>query len=136
MFIISIILARVSFTQIALGTLYVSLVLIILFLIYKKILSRINREEPNKKLYCELIYLEDDFAKGMVELYFSNVEQKKIQFEILNKDYQSIIVLADQEYAPGQHIVRFDSTSIPNGTYFYQLKTDNQQTMRKMEVHN
>jgi hypothetical protein len=97
---------------------------------------RINREAPNKGLYCELIYLENDVAKGVVEFYFTNIETKKIQFEILNKQYESLSVLAEQEFEPGQHIVRFDSTTVPNGSYFYQLKTDNQQTMRKMIVTN
>lgn len=136
MFIISIILAKTNFTQIALGTLYVSIIVIILYFVYQKLLSRINRKEPNKALYCDLIYLENDVAKGIVEFYFTNLEVKNIRFEILNQQYESISILAEDDFEIGQHIVRFDSTSVPNGNYFYQLKTDNQQTMRKMYVNN
>jgi hypothetical protein len=136
MFIYSIILARTTFSQVALGTLYVSLVIIILILIYKKILMNINREEPSKKLYCEMVFLENDIAKGMVEFYFTNLEKKEIRFEILNKEYETVSILAEKEFEPGQHIFRFDSKAVANGNYYYQLKTDNQQTMRKMVVSN
>ena len=136
MFIFSIILAKTTFTQVALGTLYVSLVIIILYLVYQRVLTRINREEPTKNLYCELIFLENDLAKGLVEFYFSNLEKKAIRFEILNSKYETVTVLAEEEFEKGQHIVRFDSTTVANGSYYYQLKTDNQETMRKMIVQN
>ena len=136
MFILSIILAKTSFSQVALGTLYASLVIIILFLVYKRILMNINREEPTKNLYCELIFLENDLAKGLVEFYFSNLDKKAIRFEILDSKYQTVAVLAEEEFEKGQHIVRFDSTTVANGSYYYQLKTDNQETMRKMIVSN
>lgn len=136
MFILSIILAKTTFSQVALGTLYVSLVIIILFLIYKRILMSINSKEPSKKLYCEMNFLENDLAKGTVEFYFTNVEKKEIRFEVLDKAYETVELLAEAVFEPGQHIVRFDSTTVSNGNYFYQLKTDNQQTMRKMVVNN
>ena len=136
MFIISIILAKTNFTQIALGTLYVSIIIIILYLVYQKVLTRINRKEPNKALYCDLIYLENDVVSGVVEFYFTNIEVKDIRFEILDKKFETVSVLAEQKFETGQHIARFDSTSVPNGAYFYQLKTENQQTMRQMFVKN
>ncbi len=136
MFILSIILARTTFTQVALGTLYVSLVVIILYLIYQRFLNKINVDEPNQENYCELIYLENDLAKGIVEFYFINLEKKTIRFEVLNKQFETMVLLAEEEFEPGQHIFRFDSTAVPNGNYFYQLKTANQQTMRKMIVSN
>lgn len=136
MFILSIILAGTTFTQVALGTLYVSLVLIILYLIYQRYLNKINKDEPNKEKYCELIYLENDLAKGVIEFYFINLEKKNIRFEVLNKQYETVQLLAEEEFEPGQHIFRFDSTTVSNGNYFYQLKTENQQTMRRMVVSN
>ncbi len=136
MFILSIILAKTNFTQIALGTLYVSIIIIILYLVYQKVLTRINRKEPNKALYCDLIYLENDVVSGVVEFYFTNIEVKDIRFEILDKKFETVSVLAEQKFETGQHIARFDSTSVPNGAYFYQLKTENQQTMRQMFVKN
>ncbi len=75
MFILSIILARTTFTQVALGTLYVSLVVIILYLIYQRFLNKINVDEPNQENYCELIYLENDLAKGIEEN--NNQDRKK-----------------------------------------------------------
>lgn len=130
------ILLGLSFVKIALGVLYTSITVIICYLLYKKLLRYMNKDVPNKALYSELISLEQDPAKGMLEFYFTSLETKKVCFEILDESYNSVEVLADKDFKSGQHIVRFDSTKVSNGVYYYQLKTDNQQTMKMMHVAN
>ena len=95
-----------------------------------------NKDVPNKALYCELNPLEQNPAKGILEFYFTSMEPKKVRFEILNNQHQSIEIVADQDFDSGQHILRFDSTKIENGVYYYQIKTDNQQTMKMMTILN
>jgi hypothetical protein len=95
-----------------------------------------NKGVPNKALYCELNALEQDPAKGILEFYFTSLESKKVSVEILDESYQSIEILADRDFEAGQHIVRYDSTKVSNGVYYYQLKTDNQQTMKMMRILN
>lgn len=131
-----VLLVGFSFVRIALGVLYVSITLIVLYILYTRLLRRMNKDVPEKALYCELNTLEKNPASGELEFYFTSNDTKHVTFEILNDDYAPIEMITDKEYAPGQHILRYDSTRLPNGNYFYQLKTDNQQTMRKMIVVN
>jgi hypothetical protein len=36
----------------------------------------------------------------------------------------------------GGNIVRFESSALPNGNYFYGLETENQKIMKKMRIEN
>ena len=130
------VLLGLSFVKIALGVLYTSITVIVVYILYKRLLRYMNRGVPNKALYCELNALEQDPAKGILEFYFTSLESKKVSVEILDESYQSIEILADRDFEAGQHIVRYDSTKVSNGVYYYQLKTDNQQTMKMMRILN
>lgn len=131
-----ILLVGLSFVKIALGVLYISIAIIIIYILYKKLLRYMNRDVPEQALYCELNALEKDPASGELEFYFTSNDTRHVTFEILNSDYSSIEIVTEREYSSGQHIVRYDSTKLQNGSYFYQLKTDNQQTMKKMNILN
>ena len=130
------ILLGLSFVKITLGVLYTSITVIVAYILYKRLLRSMNKGVPNKALYCELNALEQDPAKGMLEFYFTSLESKKVSVEILDESYNRVEVLADKEFNAGQHIVRYDSTKVSNGVYYYQLKTDNQQTMKMMRILN
>ncbi len=130
------ILSGMSITRIALGVLYVSIAIIILYILYKKLLRYMNRDVLEKAHYCELNSLEKDPAHGELEFWFTSQDTKLVTFEILDKDYAPLEVISEKEYGAGQHIVRYDSTKLANGTYFYQLRTDNQQIIKKMVILN
>ncbi len=130
------VLLGLSFVKIALGVLYTSITVIVVYILYKRLLRYMNKGVPNKAIYCELNALEQDPAKGILEFYFTSLESKKVSVEILDESYQSIEILADRDFEAGQHIVRYDSTKVSNGVYYYQLKTDNQQTMKMMRILN
>lgn len=131
------ILAGINFTQALLGFLYVSITIIVLVILYRLLLKRLSRNHISKTAYCRLSPLENNPAKGTIEFFFITNEPKEVSFEILNNDYQPVqTILSRQNFDKGQHIVRFDTTSVSNGNYFYQLKTPNQQVIRRMEIHN
>ncbi len=130
------VLLGLSFVKVALGVLYTSITVIVCYILYKRLLRSMNKDVPNKALYCELISLEQDPAAGLLEFYFTSLDSKKVSFEILDENYKSIEVLADKDFDAGQNIVRFDSTKVTNGTYYYQLQTDNQKTIKMMHIAN
>jgi hypothetical protein len=125
-----------SFVNVALGVLYTSLILIVGYISYKKLLQKFNKDVPDKASYCELNPLEKNPASGLLEFYFTTSSERNVSFEILNESYTSVALVTNQIYQEGQHILRFDSTQLENGNYFYQLKTENQQTIRKMVILN
>lgn len=125
-----------SFTKISLGVLYTSITIIILYILYRRLLAYMNRGALVKAHYCELESLEKDPAAGELEFCFTSEDTKKVTFEILSADYAPLEVVIEKEFGPGQHIVRYDSTKLANGTYFYQLRTENQQVIKKMTILN
>lgn len=130
------VLVGLTFTKVLLGILTVSLALLLLYIGYKKLLAFLGKGLPVAEDYCVLYTLEKDPAMGELEFYFTNECAKTVALELLNADMSLNQLIIEQEYPEGGHIVRFDSTRIANGNYFYALRTDNQKTMKKMTVQN
>jgi hypothetical protein len=130
------ILSGLNFGKIGVGILLISLALIIFIIAYKKLLAYLSKGEIPDEKYCVLNTLEVNPASGEIEFYFTNEEEKFVYLEILNPDFSLNQELTAKVFKVGGHIIRFDSTSIPNGNYYYQLRTDNQKTMKKFDVLN
>lgn len=129
-------LIGLSLIRITLGALYVSIAVIIIYILYKRLLRYLNKDVPGKVNYCELSSLESNPAKGELEFFFTADAQSTVIFEILNENYELLEQILEKEFEAGQHIVRYDSTRLENGTYYYQLRTANQQTLKKMNIEN
>jgi len=83
-----------------------------------------------------LYNLEESPSQNEVAIYFTCNSERSILLELLSNELSTIQIIAEKIVQEGGHIIRFDTKSIPNGTYFYCLKTDNQKTMKKMIVAN
>ena len=115
---------------------FVTLFILLAIILYKKLISNLKKDNLNLEDYCVLYSFERDEQTGSLEFYFTNEKPKNIIFEILNENHEVIYTLADQEYKSGGHIIRFDSTKLANGYYYYQLRTENQKTTKKMNIKN
>ncbi len=125
-----------SISKILIGILCVSLALILIYIAYKKLLAYLGKGTPSPNDYCVLYSLEIEPAKGELEFYFTSAVPRSVKIEILNDDLSLNTVIIEKEFSDGGHIIRFDSNTLPNGNYFYCLRTDNQKTMKKMLVQN
>jgi hypothetical protein len=47
-----------------------------------------------------------------------------------------VFELKNDYFKKGGHIVRFESTSIPDGEYFFGLVTSNQRTVKRFKIQN
>ncbi|XOV67769.1 MAG: hypothetical protein ACFHU9_01095 [Fluviicola sp.] len=121
---------------IIIATLCVSLAVLVLVIAYRKLLQYLGKGGVDKQDFCVLYPLEKDPASGEVEFYFTCEELKKYTLEILDAEMQELTVVKQGEASPGGTIVRFDTTSLPNGLYYFSLKTSNQKTMKKMNILN
>ena len=130
------ILIGFSMANILIVTLSVTLGMLILFILYKKLLAYVSRGEPIHKEYAVLYPVEQNPASGEVTIYFTCEKNKAIQIELLDENMNFIVVLMNKECDEGGHIVRFNSASYPNGDYFYCLKSENQKTMKKLSISN
>jgi hypothetical protein len=115
--------------------LFVSFLILLAVIAYKRLLKRFQQGQIVHKDYCELYNLDQEPASGELSFYFVCPAPQKIQFAIW-KDRVMIHELANQEFDKGGHLIRFDSTKLANGIYYYGIVTTDQETTKRMEVLN
>lgn len=114
-----------------------TLAAVLLFTVaYRGLLRRFGKGIPPKENYAVLYGLEKQQITGEVEFYFTMDQAKKIIFNILDERMDVQQTLVESDYDSGGHIVRFDTTILPNGIYFYCLQSENQKTMKRMVVQH
>lgn len=110
--------------------------LLVLAIAYRALLRYFGRGTPLKEDYCVLYPLEINPAKGALEFYFTSEEEKAVTLNVLDEDLNIVTEISTIDCHKGGNIIRYDSTKIANGNYFYCLQTSNQKTMKKMRIQN
>lgn len=131
-----IVLAGFTITRVLISILSVSLAVLLLAIAYRRILNKLKKGVPVTEDYCVLYGLETHPASGEIEFYFTTETKKNIILELLNDDLTPLSVIEEKQVGVGGHIIRFDTKTLPNGVYFYQLRTENQKTMKRFTVMN
>jgi hypothetical protein len=108
----------------------------VLYLAYKELLRHFGRGSIVKEEYATLYGLEKPRITGEVEFYFTINQAKHILFSVLNSRLEEVAVVADTEYPIGGHILRYDTSALQNGIYFYCLRSENQKTMKRMHIQH
>lgn len=106
------------------------------YFLYTLLIRNFSKSHIDQRDFARLNDLEAQYISGEVEFYFSMEERKQVVFSILDKNMQEVERLTEREFAGGGHIVRFDTTKLPDGVYFYCLQTPNQKTMKKMKIQH
>ena len=122
--------------RILLGVLFVTLSLLVLIIAYRKLLAYLGKGQPVSEDYCTLYSLEEDPAKGEIEIYFTSEVKKKVVLELLDHKGGVLQVIKEGEFASGGHIVRLETGNLANGSYGYQLRTENQKTFKRFRIQN
>ena len=131
-----IILMGFSVMKVVLGVLGITLGLLLITIAYKKFLVYIGKREIAPDDYCVINELETFPSKGEVEFYFTSKKKRNVLINLLNNDLSFHSKIYEKEISEGGNIARFDTTSVPNQTYFYELETENQKTMKKFTIQN
>lgn len=114
----------------------VTLGILVIAILYRKMLRHFNRGSAIKENYCVLYSLEKDPATGILEFYFTSDQVKIVTLNALDQEMAFFAEISSAECHTGGNIIRYDSTQLPNGNYYYCLVTENQKTMKKMRVAN
>jgi hypothetical protein len=125
-----------TFTKVLLGVLCTTLALLVFAIAYKKLLAYFGKSEPAKEDYCVLHGLDTHPSKNEIEFYFTTNRRRNVVLELLKDDLSPFMIIHEKNVGEGGHIIRFDSKTIKNGTYFYQLRTENQKTMKRFTIIN
>ncbi len=131
-----IVLFTFSITKLLLGILSLSLAVLLIVIAYKKLLAYLGKTDMITEDYCILYSLEEQPSTGEIELYFTTNSKRVCKMSILNYDMSLHSVIFEEEVKEGGNIVRFNTKNVENGLYFYQLETENQKTMKKIEIKN
>jgi hypothetical protein len=102
---------------------------------YKYFVSTVRKNEvyiPKIKLH----YVENFISKGEIMFHFEVSEEQLILFEICDVEMKPLQTLKNENMNSGSYTLKFDTTVLPNGEYFYCLKGDQQQLMKKFEIQN
>lgn len=122
--------------NIVLGILYVSITVIVLVILYRLLIKKLNKGNLDPTLFCELETLDEVQSHGVIDFCFRCKQDKKVDFEIVTLNFDQVYSVASKDFPAGQHILKFDTTLVENGEYFYLLKTDNQQIFKKILIAN
>jgi len=125
-----------NWTEIGMWILLTLSIITLSILIYKRLLKRFDRDNMNTKDYCVLYSLDSDSVCGEVEIYFTSQHERDAKILLLDQDMNEILVIKEGRFTKGGNIVRFDTSGVHDGNYFYALITENQKTTKKMRIQN
>jgi hypothetical protein len=115
--------------------LFVSLLILLGVIAYRSLLKKFQRGQVVHKEFCELYNLDQEPAQGELAFYFVCPEACEVRFAIWQLN-QIVWEVAQGTYEKGGHILRFDSTKLDNGVYYYGIMTSDQETKKRMTVAN
>tara|TARA_B110000285_G_scaffold228503_1_gene291579 strand:- start:159 stop:557 length:399 start_codon:yes stop_codon:yes gene_type:complete len=122
--------------DVILGMLWVSIIGFAIYIGYKRLLRHLSKDAVKHEEYFNLEAIEINPASGEIPFYFTSNEIKPYTFSILDAQMNELQELKSGECMKGGNIIRFDSSKLSNGDYFYCLKTSNQKTVKKMSILN
>lgn len=122
--------------QLLLNVVYVVLMIVLAIVLYKALLKRMNKGNIISGSFCELQAVSPKPAFGEIDFCFTCKENKHIDFELVSLNFEPVVSVVSKEFEEGQHILKFDSTQIENGEYYYQLRTNNQRIFKKILIDN
>jgi hypothetical protein len=115
--------------------LFVSLLILLGVIAYRSLLKKFQRGQVVHKEFCELYNLDQEPAQGELAFYFVCPEACEVRFAIWQLN-QIVCEVAQGTYEKGGHILRFDSSKLANGVYYYGIMTPDQETKKRMTIAN
>ncbi|MEI8116500.1 MAG: hypothetical protein WCH03_03080 [Flavobacteriia bacterium] len=112
-----------------------TLVILIAIIAYRFLLRYLSKGGVDQALYCELYSLDIEPASGEVSFYFVCPKTIHVTFHIWKAD-EVVLQLTDKEYEQGGHLLKFQTSELPNGTYYFGIETSTQKTQKRFTIQN
>jgi hypothetical protein len=126
----------IDLPRLVLNLTWISLVILVIIIVYRLVLRRMKRSMIDNTQFLVMHSVEKSPAYGAIQFYFQAEQAGHAVFRLYDKAETMEIILLDGAYKKGNTIIDFDTTQLPNGLYFYELRTENQKTSKLMEVKN
>jgi hypothetical protein len=126
----------IDLPRLILNITWVSLFFVIFIIAYRLLLRRMKKDQIDNSQYITLYPVEKSPASGNIQFYFTSDHPIELTFRLYDKENTQEILLFKGEANKGNTIIDFDTTTLPNGFYYYEIKTENQKTFKLLEVKN
>ncbi len=115
--------------------LVITLLILLAIIAYRYLLKYLSKGNVNQALFCELYSLDHEPAMGEVSFYFVCPETTFVTFCIWKGD-EVIKQLTSKEFEKGGHLLKFQTSEIENGVYYFGIETAKQKTQKRFTVQN
>ncbi len=96
-----------------------------------------GKGELDKAKYANLYPITRQPASGEVELFYELEENKEsVELVLLNMEMEVLQTIDNRAGKKGGNKVKFDTTAVENGRYFFELRSDNQKTAKTLIIEN
>ena len=113
--------------------LFVTLFILLGIIGYRAMLRKFQRGQVVHKEFCELYNLDQEPAQGELAFYFVCPQACEVKLAIWQFN-KVVCEVAQASFEKGGHILRFDSTKLANGVYYYGIVTPDQETKKRMTI--
>jgi hypothetical protein len=114
----------------------ITLVILLAIIVYRFLIRFLSRKHINTEKYCTLFDVEDQPVRGVIPFYFSTKIARNVEFVLESAEGCRVANIANQAFEAGGHLLKFDSSALKDGTYFYLLRTENQEIRKKLVIKN
>jgi hypothetical protein len=115
--------------------LFVTFLILLSIIGYRALLRKFQRGQVVHKEFCELYNLDQEPAQGELAFYFVCPQECEVKLAIWQFN-KIVCEVAQASFEKGGHILRFDSTKLANGVYYYGILTSDQETKKRMTIAN
>lgn len=115
--------------------LVVTLLILVAIIAYRFLLRYLSKGNVDQAVYCELYSLDHDPASGEVSFYFVCPEETHVTFNIWESD-QIVRQLIDKSHEQGGHLLKFQTSELPNGIYYFGIITTKQKSQKRFRIQN
>jgi|TARA_R110000737_G_scaffold17480_2_gene35215 hypothetical protein len=127
---------RVSFFDVAVPVLLISITLLVLVIIFRKLRARWAIGHPDSEKYAVLYSFEKQPISGEIEIFYETEHAKEIEIWLLDENMNDKLKIDSRMAKVGGNKINFDSKSVANGRHFYELRSDNQKTSKAIFIEN
>ena len=109
-----------------------------LFLAYQAYKYYLSTRKVNHVHLPKIILhnLEHRHNSGEIVFHFEIDSNQKVILEICDLNFETIFTIFEKELTSGAHTQIFETSKVPKGVYFYRLKGEQQQVMKKFAINN
>lgn len=115
---------------------WVTLTVIMAIILYRLLLRKLKKSVMDNTNFVVLHRCEKEPAFGDIQLYFTAQNPGKAVFQLYEKNGDKTWTLFEGDFKSGNTIINFDTRTVDDGWYYYEVKTENQKTFKLLEIKN